>query len=77
MIGRAAGLWRAVIRVRLHHCAHTWNWTNHYCKRFFFLRVNMERYKDKSLLLIEAAEALHCLHQQEHQLMVGTPHLLS
>lgn len=31
----------------------------------------------RSLLLIEATEALYCLHQHEHQLMVWKLHLSS
>ena len=41
------------------------------------LLVHMVGCKDKSLLLVEAAEALYRLHKHEHQVVVGTPHLLS
>lgn len=39
--------------------------------------VNVVRWKDRSILLVEAAEVLYCLNQHEHQLMVGAPHPFS
>lgn len=58
---------------------YTWNYTYYCCKHFFYL-TNLVVWTwcfTGSLLLIEATEALYCLHQHEHQLMVGTPHLRS
>lgn len=61
---------------------HTLNYANHCCKHKHFTESSdvwmwCVRTASKNLLLIEVAEALYCFHQHEHQLMVGTPHLLS
>lgn len=62
---------------------HTYRWNDTYysSKHFFFFILWSNCVWTwrliRNLLLIEATEALYCIHQHEHQLMVGMPHLCS
>lgn len=74
-----AGLWGRETGVTLHHSTHALGMTLITAPNTFFPILGSNfmgtwRFIG-NLLLIEATEALYGIHQHEHQLMVGMPHL--